>query len=470
LLEVEKFEFDIYPVIAQGMASDRYWSSEDVTLSDLAAILAAMANTEGGTIYLGVNPAHGRIEGVTNVQQVIDHVFQACLSTEPTLVIPVPRTLRVGEEKVLEISVPQGLPHVYNFEGRYFWREGRHTEPIPARQLRQLLVERGMLQFESQLPADASYQDLDPQQLAAYTDAYFAALNYPEDYERPEIEEILLQRGCIKQVEGELRPTYAALLLFGRSPQRWLPTAQILATHFSGKSFGDRFIKQEINGSLPQQLVQAEKFIRTNLQNVVRMVSLTHQETLEYPFEAVRELVINSVAHRDYNAQGDCIHLNIFSNQLEVTSPGELPGPITMDNLLRSRFSRNPIIVQILADLGFVERLGYGLDRVVHAMRENFLPPPYFEESAGIFRVLLRNEPKNDASPDFSRYSLEGLNERQVSALNYLSSRKRITNREYQELCPEVHPETLRRDLSDLVSRGVLVKIGDKKSTYYIFK
>ena len=467
---MEKFEFDIYPVIAQGMSSKRYWCTKDVSLSDLAAILAAMANTEGGTVYLGINPVHGGIEGVTNIPQVMDRVFQACLSTDPTLVIPVPRIIRVGEVNILEISVPQGLPHVYNFEGRFLWRTGRRTEPIPARHLRQLLVERGMLQFESQLPADASYRDLDPQQLAAYSDAYFAALNLADDYERPTIEEILLQRGCIKKMGDELRPTYAALLLFGRSPQRWLPTAQILATHFSGKSFGDRFVKLEINGSLPQQLVQAEKFIRTNLQNVVRMLSLTHQQTLEYPFEAVRELVINSVAHRDYNAQGDCIHLNIFSNQLEVTSPGELPGPITMDNLLKSRFSRNPIVVQVLADLGFVERLGYGLDRVVQAMRENFLPPPYFEESAGVFRVLLRNESMSKVSPDFSRYSLEGLNERQVSALNYLSSKKRITNRAYQELCPEVHPETLRRDLSDLVSRGVLVKIGDKKSTYYIFK
>ena len=212
--------------------------------------------------------------------------------------------------------------------------------------------------------------------------------------------------------------------------------------------------------------MQAEKFIRTNLQSVVRMVGLTHQETLEYPFNAVRELVINSVAHRDYNAQGDCIHLNIFSNQLEVTSPGGLPGPITIDNLLQARFSRNPVIVQVLADLGFVERLGYGLDRVVATMRENLLPPPHFEESTGVFRVTLHNEPADD----LSAYQLEDLNPRQVAALNYLASRKRITNRAYRELCPDVHQETLRRDLSDLVSRGVLLKIGDKKSTYYILK
>jgi ATP-dependent DNA helicase RecG len=196
------------------------------------------------------------------------------------------------------------------------------------------------------------------------------------------------------------------------------------------------------------------------------MVGLTHQETLEYPFNAVRELVVNSVAHRDYNAQGDCIHLNIFSNQLEVTSPGGLPGPMTVDNLLQARFSRNPVIVQVLADLGYVERLGYGLDRVVAAMRAHLLPPPEFQETTGVFRVTLRNEPQDD----LSGYEIDDLNPRQAAALNYLATHKRITNRAYQELCPEVHPETLRRDLSDLVSRDVLIKIGDKKSTYYILK
>jgi len=143
-----------------------------------------------------------------------------------------------------------------------------------------------------------------------------------------------------------------------------------------------------------------------------------------------------------------------------------LPGPITVDNLLQARFSRNPIIVQVLADLGYVERLGYGLDRVVTSMRENLLPPPEFEESTGVFRVILRNEPVED----LSQYQLEDLNPRQASALNYLASHKRITNRAYQELCPDVHPETLRRDLSDLVSQDILLKIGDKKSTYYILK
>jgi ATP-dependent DNA helicase RecG len=471
LPRVESPEFDIYPLIAQGMGPDLHWCLEQVPMGELAVTLAALANTAGGTLFLGINPDSGKIQGVQDIPSVIDRVFQACLLVEPTLVIPLPRVKRVSQVEVLQISVPQGLPHVFSLEGRYYWREGRQTSPIPPRQLRQLLVKKGMVLFEARLPPEVTYQNLDEQQIEAYVQAYYAASKILEGESRPKINDILLQRGCLQEVKGELRPTYAALLLFGRSPQRWLPAAQILAARFSGHSFGDRFIKEEINGSLISQLKQAEKFLRANLQSVVRLIGFSHQEVPEYPFDAVRELIVNAIAHRDYNVQGDCIHLNIYSDRLEVTSPGDLPGPITVDNILATRFSRNPVIVQVLADLGYVERLGYGLDRVVTTMRENSLPPPSFEETAGTFRVTLHNTPAEASSPsELSKYQLLDFNPRQISALNYLSAQRRITNREFQELCPDVHAETLRRDLADLVSRGLLIKIGDKKATYYILK
>ncbi len=453
------------------MAPDLHWCLEQVPLGELSILLAAMANTSGGTIFLGVDPHSGRIPGVKDISASIDRVFQACLSADPTLVIPVPRLRRVARMEILEISVPQGLPHVYSLEGRYYWREGRQSNPIPPRHLRQLLVERGFLLFESRIPPGITYQDLDERQIENYAESFYEAAQFLEEESRPGEEDVLVQRGCLQKLDGELQLTNAALLLFARSPQRWLPAAHILAARFTGHSFGDRFIKQEINGPLPAQLRQVENFLRANLQKVVRMIGLQHQETLEYPFEAVRELVVNAIAHRDYNIQGDSIHLNIFSDRLEVTSPGGLPGPVTIDNIMEARFSRNPVIVQVLSDLGYVERLGYGLDRVVSLMRENSLPPPRFEEVAGSFRVTLYNTPVDESDyPDMSKYLQLDINPRQVSALNYLGNRKRITNREFQELCPEVHPETLRRDLADLVSRGILLKIGDKKSTYYILK
>jgi ATP-dependent DNA helicase RecG len=139
------------------------------------------------------------------------------------------------------------------------------------------------------------------------------------------------------------------------------------------------------------------------------------------------------------------------------------------------------VIVQILADLGFVERPGYGLDRVLAVLQAHHLRPPRFEETAGCFRVTLfssgssgeglaNGSAKNLAPPDLTVYQGLGLNPRQEAALGYIAEHRRITNSAYQELCQNVHPETLRRDLVDLVTRGILIKVGDKKATYYILK
>jgi ATP-dependent DNA helicase RecG len=461
---------EIFTYLARGMGPDLHWFPEDVQVSRLAATMVGMANTEGGSILLGITPRSGQVQGVKDVSRTIDQVFQAALLADPPLVLPVPRVYDIGGDQAAQIvwvNVPPGLPNVYSLDGSYLGREGRQTNPLSARRLRHLLIERGAIQFESLVPPGADMGDLDPDQIEAYL----------EKLHLPGVDssghDILLQRGCLKKVEGVLLPTYAALLLFGRFPQQWLPNATILAAHFTGVAFGDRFIKQDIQGTLPEQLRQAEAFVRDNSRTVARLVGLARQEQPEYPLEAVRELVVNAIAHRDYNLQGDNIHLNIFSDRLEVQSPGRLPGPVTLQNLLEARFSRNAVIVQVLSDMGFIERLGYGLDRVITVLKHNQLRPPRFEEISGSFRVTLYAPYIGLGSgslPDLAAYKDLHLNPRQEMALAHLAMHKRISSSTYRELCPDVHPETLRRDLAEMVSRGILLKIGDKRATYYILK
>jgi ATP-dependent DNA helicase RecG len=458
------FHIDIPTLLAQGMGADLHWFLEGADISKLAATLVAMANTDGGVVVLGVTPRTGRIQGVKEIDKEIDRVFQAALLSDPPLVLPVPQVHRIGLDSVVVVNVPPGLPHVYNLEGRYLWRDGFYTSPLSARHLRELLQERGVIQFEARVPHRATLKDLDLEQVEAYLGAL--KLSSEEKWEQ-----VLVRRGCLQKDGKKMKPTYAALLLFGRNPQQWLPNASIMAARFPGTSFADEFLKQDISGTLPQQIRAAELFLRDNLRSVVRVIGLTHQETSEYPVEAVRELLVNAVAHRDYNSQGDNIHLHIFADRLEIHSPGGLPGPINLKNLLKARFSRNAVIAQVLSDLGFVERLGYGLNRVVTAMRQNGLRPPYFEEVGGSFRVTLYGEVfQSKMVPDVSKYQDLELNTRQRVALSHLLSHNRITNSIYQELCPDVHPETLRRDFADLVSRGILIKMGSKRATYYILK
>ena len=467
---------DIFTYLARGMGPDLHWFPEDVQVSRLAATMVGMANTAGGSILLGISPRSGQVQGVSDASRMIDRVFQAALLADPPLVLPVPRVYSTGGEqpaRIVWVSVPSGLPNVYSLDGSYLGREGRQTNPLPARRLRQLLMERGAVQFESLVPPGAELSDLDPDQVNNYLDMLNMPSGDPLKQDIDNGNQILLQRGCLKRAGESLRPTYAALLLFGRHPQQWLPNSTVLAAQFTGVAFGDRFIKHDIRGTLPEQLKQAEGFVLANSRTVVRLVGLARQEEPEYPLEAVRELLVNAIAHRDYNLQGDNVHLNIYSDRLEVQSPGRLPGPVTLDNLLEARFSRNPVIVQVLSDMGFIERLGYGLDRVVTVLKQNQLRPPRFEEVSGSFRVTLYapyTGPGAGSIPDLSAYKDMQLNPRQEMALAHLALHRRISSSTYRELCPDVHPETLRRDLAELVSRGILLKIGDKRATYYILK
>ncbi|MEZ4769058.1 MAG: ATP-binding protein [Caldilineales bacterium] len=170
--------------------------------------------------------------------------------------------------------------------------------------------------------------------------------------------------------------------------------------------------------------------------------------------------------------RGDGIRLLMFSDRMEIYSPGRLPGHVTLENLVNERFSRNEVIVQILSDLGFIERLGYGIDRMIAAMQEADLPAPRFEEAAAGFRVTMFGHGANLVSPsaETQRWGNLMLNPRQEQALAFLTQNGRITNRDIQQLSPDVSPETIRRDLSDLVDQGLLIKIGEKRATYYILR
>jgi ATP-dependent DNA helicase RecG len=458
---------DLQELLDRGMGTDLQWFPEDVPISQLAGVLVAMANTHGGIILLGITPRSAQVLGVSNPEEAIDRIFQAALLSDPPLVLPIPKVYAIDRAKVVRVVVPPGLPHVFNLDGSYLERSGNQNNPLPARRLRALLMERGIIQFETRCVPEARQEDLDQAQVEAYIEVL-------QPITSEKAEDVLVRRGCLQMDAGVLRPTYAGLLLFGRHPQQWLPNATIMATRFPGTAYSDQFIKQEIRGTLPDQLRQAEVFVRDNLRSVVRVVGLMHQETPEYPLEAVRELLVNAVAHRDYNQQGDSIHLHIFSDRLEVRSPGKLPGPVNLENLLVARFSRNAVIAQVLSDLGFVERLGYGLNRVVTILKQNDLSAPKFEEVGGAFRVTLYSSaanlfPQADLA-GLSTYSGFDFNPRQERALGYLTSHKRISNSDYQELCTDVSAETLRRDLAALVKSGILIKVGDKRATYYIRK
>jgi len=388
------------------------------------------------------------------------------------LIIPVPETTEIDGKQLVMAHIPSGMPHVYAYQGRYLRRKGHENIALLPAGLRRLMIKRGEMDFEVGIAQEATLDDIDWDKAESYADN----LN---GFSQKDVENVLLKRGCLAQFRDDLFPTNAGILLFGKDPQRFIVASDISAVRFAGQSMSDTFNRQDITGTLPEQIKRAETFLVDHLRKSVTISDkMRREESFEYPMEAARELLINAVAHRDYSIRGDNIRMVIYSNRMEVYSPGGLPGPMTLQNLRDERFSRNPIIVQVLADMNFIEKLGYGVDRVIDLMRAKNLREPDFHERTGGFEVVIYNalgEARElpDGSISFDGvYKGQAINERQEAALVFLhtSNNSRITNGDLKELFGDVHPETLRRDLSDLVTKKILVKLGEKRGSYYMLK
>jgi ATP-dependent DNA helicase RecG len=436
----------------------------------LAETLAALANADGGAVLLGVT-ARGALQDDVDARALRELVIEAGLLTDPPLILPNPQAVIMGDTQVVVVQVPEGLPHVYSLKGAYLTRTGAQNRPLTTPELRQLLLDRGEAGYESQPAPGATLDDLDVARVARYRDQ----LGAPPDEEPAQL---LLSRGCLTRRGPDglalpaPMPTVAGILLFGRDPQRFLRSAEVICVRYAGASMGDEFVRQDLGGPLPDQLRQAEAFVAANMRRGMRIRGLAREESSEYPLPVVREALVNAIAHRDYSIRGEGIRLLMFSDRLEVYSPGRLPGHVTLANLKDERFSRNEAIVAVLSDLGYIERLGYGIDRMIAAMEQAGLSAPRFEETTAGFKVTLQSAGADlvSSQPQQQPWGHLFLNERQEAALAFVREHGRITNSDLQELTPDVHPETIRRDLADLVEKSLLLRIGSKRATYYILK
>ncbi len=475
-------------LLVEGQSERVAYAPGNIAPPRLAETLVAFANAHGGVIVLGVAPG-GKAQGLIGPEAARASIQEAGLLATPPLILPPPQIVSLDGKAFCLAEVPPGLPHAYSLNGRYLSRAGAGNRVLSSAELAGLLLARDEAGFEARPAPGATLADLD----MAQVDAYLAALDVPpgEDWRA-----VLLARGGLAratrpepapaaagtpdQLSVSPRPrvltslpapTYAGILLFGQQPQRFLRNAQLSLVRYAGPTMGDAFLRQDAAGTLPQQIRQAEAFVTANMRRGMRLSGFAREETTEYPLPVVREAIVNAVAHRDYALRGDNIRVLMFSDRLEVYSPGRLPGHVTLENLLVERFSRNEAIVQALSDLGFVERLGYGIDRMVAAMAEAGLPPPIFEETAAGFKVTLHGRGDDLVSGEPApRWGNRRLHPRQERALAHLAEHGAITNREFRELVPELSDETIRRELADLVDQGLIVKVGDRKATYYILK
>jgi len=429
----------------------------------LAETLAAFANADGGTILIGLGTAGVPLEEIEP-----EHLEALLLRAQAMCRPPVQtewQPLETEHGTAIAIVVPRS-PELHSLlDGRVLLRSGAKNRPLSGEEIRHLASAKGSGDYEQQSVPGATLTDLDTDIIAEYAEK--RRLRSPRG-EKLSGNDLLMDSGAI---DAAGNPTVAGVLLFARNPQRLLPQSSVVWVRFAGTEPHGRegapgyMQREEIHGSLSQIIEGLWNKIWEEMRRESVIVGLQREEVPEYPPAAVREAIVNAVAHRDYHLTGRRIEVRMFDDRMEIISPGGLPGHITLDNIVEEHFSRNPRLVKGLFYWGFIEELGLGIDRMIDEMIRAGHPAPQFEAHPFAFKVTLRNVRERQV-----RKWQQNLTERQIKALAFLEEHGRITNRDYHDLCPDVTAETLRLDLADMVDKGVLLRIGDKKGTYYILK
>ena len=430
----------------------------------LAEAMVAFANGDGGSVLIGVDEA-GKPTGRVYAEDAEGALRAAELRCRPPVQVSW-QMQDAGGAQVIAIAIPRSTELHSLSDGRVLVRVGAANKPLGGEAIRQLAATKSSADYEAEPVPGATRADLDDAVIAEYTVER-------EKRGRKHLgsaDELLADLGAMSPAG---HPTTSGILLFGRNPQVYFPHSGLVFVKFLGTEprgegglagYGRR---EEIGGPLARIIERAWQVMLEEMTKGAVVKGLEREEKTEYPPFAVREALVNAVCHRDYHLYlGRRIEVRMFSDRMEIISPGGLPGFMTVDNLVEEHFSRNPRIVAGLFQWGYIEELGLGIDRMIEEMTQAGHRPPQFKAQPHSFTVILSNVRERRPTPTWERT----MNERQVRALTYLREHGSITNREYQQLCPDVTAETLRIDLADLVQRGMLMRVGAKKGTYYILK
>lgn len=426
----------------------------------LAKELVAFANLQGGRVLLGVEKNRtvsgltkfdsGTGTGGTprTYDRLEEWIMQACRDKIRPEIIPYFEVIRDVEPgldvAVVEVERGWSAHHVWHDQHRtYYIRVGSLSREASPEELERLFQQRGAFRIEIRPVSGSSIDDLDPRRLSEYF-ARVRSQSVPSDEppaewrERAEAESRREDEGRWRELfdlrlqewreeqravwesllvntelldSGERHPaTVAGLLLFGKNPKRYLPQSGIDAAAYDGaeKDYaarertslrGPMVALRAADGSTVETglVEQAVEFVRRNTTVKAWLVDgARRKDRWDYPEEAVREAVVNALVHRDYLLSGTDIELSVYSDRMEIISPGRLPNGITNERMrIGCRAARNQLLKDTMRDYGYLEHMGMGVPRkILKSMHENNGTDPDLIEDGERFIVRLWKGPK----------------------------------------------------------------------------
>lgn len=380
---------ELLEIIYNGENSGVEFKRDILQNHDLARELVAFVNFQGGVVLLGVDD-DGSIAGTTR-GDLEEWVMNTCRDKIRPEIIPYFQWIRDVEPgkhvAIVQVEMGWTVHSVWhNHHRTYYIRVGSQVREPSHEELERLFQQRGRFRVETRPVSGSSLADVDLRRLAQY-------FRQIRTQETPQLEDqagwqtLLLNTEFLCEHEGVIPCTVAGLLLFGRNPNRFVAHAGIDAASYPGNEKGyDAVERQTIRGPLValrtpagNDLVeaglveQALAFMRRNLRTTVELREGRRVERTEYPEAVLREGIVNALVHRDYLLSATTIELSMYSDRLEIVSPGRLPNGITPARMRAGcRAARNQLITDVMRDYGYLEHMGMGVPRqIIRGMLEH---------------------------------------------------------------------------------------------------
>lgn len=415
--------------------------------------ICGFANAHGGTIFIGKDDT-GNVVDLKDAKNLMEEIPN---KVRDTLGIMVDVNLHQTDQgKFIEILVEQ-YPYPVNYKGQYHYRSGSTKQELKGAALDKFLLHKKGKRWDGVPVPNVSINDLKQETFEFFRKRAFRSHRIDEE-SLADSNEHLIENLQLK--EGKFLKR-ASILLFYTNPEKYVTGAYIKIGFFESDS--DLRFQDEIHGNLFEQIEKTTELLFTKyIKALISYEGLNRVETYEYPKEAIREALLNAVAHKDYSG-GVPIQISVYNDKLMIWNEGQLPENWTVKNLLEKHASRpyNPDIAHALFRSGYIESWGRGTIKIINECKKAEIPEPVFTYDSSDISVEFRKDIYNEKHLQ----SLD-LNVRQVKAVLYVKEKGRITNKEYQEI-NNTTDRTALRDIETLIQLNIIKRIGEKKGAYY---
>ena len=337
--------------------------------------------------------------------------------------------------------------------------------PLNRDEVKKLEYNKNIHAYEDEVREDFAPKDLD----AATCQEYRKAMNYEGNFEQ-----LAIKRNLARLKEGQVVYKNSAILLFAEDPSQYINNAAVRYVRYKGTELlpGKQFnvIKdQRFELCLPKLIQKLEAFMEASLRDYyfLNMDNGRFESVPEFPKEAWLEGVVNAVCHRSYNLQGNCIYIKHFDDRLEISNSGPLPAQVTVENIGWERYSRNPRITRVLAEMGYVRELNEGVPRIYGAMQQSMLAAPEYKDMESTVTLTLRNkvtEHKETIHADTLKQiegCWESLSHKQQAMLAFLLQNQEATIPQLIQHTG-ITNQAVRHNLKKLESLEIVERLSDK--------